>query len=175
MAPDGPRGSPCPTAALDGSRDQVRTRGRGCLFDCVLGPAGQRSVSAYATAPTLVAKGVGQPEAWPQRLSAFLVCYYTSSSRAETQDVIFRGKGDLHELESGPEERALGARKAGCRLAQDGLEHGEAGARVDERQEEQGDEEESGERATEHFEESRPLVVERVHRRDRFELPQIVP
>ena len=63
----------------------------------------------------------------------------------------------------------------GCRLAQDGLEHGEAGAGVDERQEEQGDEEESGERATEHFEESRPLVVERVHRRDRFELPQIVP
>ena len=171
MAPDGPRGSPCPTAALDGSRDQVRTRGRGCLFDCVLGPAGQRSVSAFATAPTLVAKGRRAAKAWPQRLSAFLVCYYTSSSRC-----IFRGKGDVYELESGPEERALGARKAGCRrLAQDGLEHGEAGARVDERQEEQGDEEESGERATEHFEESRPLVVERVHRRDRFELPQIVP
>ena len=71
---------------------------------------------------------------------------------------------------------ALGARNAGeCRLAQDGLEHDEAGAGVDDRQEEQGDEEESGERATEHFEESRPLVVERVHRRDRFELPQIVP
>ena len=51
----------------------------------------------------------------------------------------------MYELESGPEERALGARKAGCRLAQDGLEHGEAGAGVDERQEEQGDEEESGE------------------------------
>ena len=171
MAPDGPRGSPCPTAALDGSRDQVRTRGRGCLFDCVLGPAGQRSVSAFATAPTLVAKGRRAAKAWPQRLSAFLVCYYTSSSRVDdTQDVIFRGKGDVYELESGPEERALE-----CRLAQDGLEHGEAGAGVDERQEEQGDEEESGERATEHFEESRPLVVERVHRRDRFELPQIVP
>ena len=67
---------------------------------------------------------------------------------------------------------ALGARNAGeCRLAQDGLEHDEAGAGVDDRQEEQGDEEESGERATEHFEESRPLVIERVHRRDRFELP----
>ena len=173
MALDGPRGSPCPH---DGARWLPCTRGRGCLFDCVLGPAGQRSVSAYATAPTLVAKGVGQPEAWPQRLSAFLVCYYTSSSRArDTQDVIFRGKGDVYELESGPEERALGARKAGCRLAQDGLEHDEAGVGVEYRQEEQGDEEESGERATEHFEESRPLVVERVHRRDRFELPQIVP
>ena len=75
------RGSPCPH---DGARwlpwDQVRTRGRGCLFDCVLGPAGQRSVSAFATAPTLVAKGRRAAKAWPQRLSAFLVCYYTSSS-----------------------------------------------------------------------------------------------
>ena len=66
----------------------------------------------------------------------------------------------MYELESGPEERALGARKAGCRrLAQDGLEHGEAGAGVDERQEEQGDEEESGKRAADHFEEPGPLVV----------------
>ena len=58
---------------------------------------------------------------------------------------------------------ALGARNAGeCRLAQDGLEHDEAGAAIDERQEEQGDEEESGERAADHFEETGPLVVERV-------------
>ena len=62
---------------------------------------------------------------------------------------------------------ALGARNAGeCRLAQDGLEHDEAGAGVDERQEEQGDEEESGKRAADHFEEPGPLVVERVLRRD---------
>ena len=41
---------------------------------------------------------------------------------------------------------ALGARNAGeCRLAQDGLEHDEAGAGVDDRQEEQGNEEEPGE------------------------------
>ena len=170
MALDGPRGSPCPH---DGARwlpwDQVRTRGRGCLFDCVLGPAGQRSVSAFATAPTLVAKG----RRAARGVAAAALCF--SSMLLYARCYIFRGKGDVYELESGPEERALGARKAGCRLAQDGLEHGEAGARVDERQEEQGDEEESGERATEHFEESRPLVVERVHRRDRFELPQIIP
>ena len=49
----------------------------------------------------------------------------------------------------------------GYRLAQDGLEHDDAGFGVDECHEEQGEDEESGERAADHFEETGPLVVER--------------
>ena len=59
-----------------------------------------------------------------------------------------------------------GATSSGCRLAQDGLEHDDAGFGVDECHEEQGEDEESGERAADHFEETGPLVVERELRRD---------
>ena len=75
----------------------------------------------------------------------------------------FVGRGMCTSVSADQRSEALGARNAGeCRLAQDGLEHDEAGAGVDERQEEQGDEEESGKRAADHFEEPGPLVVERV-------------
>ena len=129
---------------------------------------------AFATAPTLVAKGrrAAKGVAAAALFALNLACYYLGISKM----LSFVGRGMCTSVSADQRSEALGARNAGeCRLAQDGLEHGEAGAGVDERQEEQGDEEESGERATEHFEESRPLVVERVHRRDRFELPQIVP
>ena len=76
----------------------------------------------------------------------------------------FVGRGMCTSVSADQRSDALGAWNAGeCRLAQDGLEHDEAGAGVDERQEEQGDEEESGKRAADHFEEPGPLVVERVH------------
>ena len=57
---------------------------------------------------------------------------------------------------------ALGARNAGeCRLAQDGLEKDDAVFGVEDCYGDQGEDEESGERAAEHFEEPGPLVVER--------------
>ena len=54
---------------------------------------------------------------------------------------------------------ALGARNAGeCRLAQDGLEKDDAVFGVEDCDGDQGEDEESGERAAEHFEEPGPLV-----------------
>ena len=71
----------------------------------------------------------------------------------------FVGRGMCTSVSADQRSDALGAWNAGeCILAQDGLEHDEAGAAVDERQEEQGDEEESGKRAADHFEEPGPLV-----------------
>ena len=71
----------------------------------------------------------------------------------------FVGGGMCTSVSADQRSEALGARNAGeCRLAQDGLEHDEAGVGVEYRQEEQGDEEESGERAADHFEEPGPLV-----------------
>ena len=61
---------------------------------------------------------------------------------------------------------ALGARNAGgCRLAQEGLEKDDAVFGVEDCYGDQGEDEESSERAAEHFEEPGPLV-ERELRRD---------
>ena len=70
---------------------------------------------------------------------------------------------------------ALGARNAGeCRLAQDGLEKDDAVFGVEDCHGDQGEDEESGERAAEHFEEPGPLV-ERELRRDICNIVEIIP
>ena len=60
---------------------------------------------------------------------------------------------------------ALGARNAGeCRLAQDGPEKDDAVFGVEDCHGDQGEDEESGERAAEHFEEPGPLVYRELRR-----------
>ena len=91
----------------------------------------------------------------------------------DTQDVIFRGRGMCTSADQRSE--ALGARNAGgCRLAQDGLEKDDAVFGVEDCHGDQGEDEESGERAAEHFEEPGPLV-ERELRRDICNIVEIIP
>ena len=78
----------------------------------------------------------------------------------------FVGRGMCTSVSADQRSEALGARNAGeCRLAQDGLEKDDAVFGVEDCYGDQGEDEESGERAAEHFEEPGPLV-ERELRRD---------
>ena len=78
----------------------------------------------------------------------------------------FVGRGVCTNVSADQRSEALGARNAGeCRLAQDGLEKDDAVFGVEDCYGDQGEDEESGERAAEHFEEPGPLV-ERELRRD---------
>ena len=71
----------------------------------------------------------------------------------------FVGGGMCTSVSADQRSEALGARNAGeCRLAQDGLEKDDAVFGVEDCYGDQGEDEESSERAAEHFEEPGPLV-----------------
>ena len=71
----------------------------------------------------------------------------------------FVGRGMCTGVSADQRSEALGARNAGeCRLAQDGLEKDDAVFGVEDCYGDQGEDEESSERAAEHFEEPGPLV-----------------
>ena len=99
------------TMALAGSRGTRSARGRGLPFDYVLGHAGAKGcVCVPRRRRRWQPRGVGQPEALPQRLSDFVPSMSLlegvgrSLAIEDTQDVIFRGEGDVYERERGPEE-----------------------------------------------------------------------
>ena len=76
----------------------------------------------------------------------------------------FVGRGMCTSVSADQRSEALGARNAGgCRLAQDGLEKDDAVFGVEDCYGDQGEDEESGERAAEHFEEPGPLVERGFH------------
>ena len=84
----------------------------------------------------------------------------------------FVWRGMCTSVSADQRSEALGARNAGeCRLAQDGLEKDDAVFGVEDCYGDQGEDEESGERAAEHFEEPGPLV-ERELRRDICNMPK---
>ena len=77
----------------------------------------------------------------------------------------FVGRGMCTSVSADQRSEALGARNAGeCRLAQDGLEKDDAVFGVEDCYGDQGEDEESGERAAEHFEEPGPLVYRELRR-----------